>query len=94
MNTAVKKVAKMKISNVSFDQFTDIDFVPPSTFFIRGATGDYYFIHTSSRSKAQEWVDENFGKGRYTVVASKLQKTKPKNESGAYSCTGTGSRKK
>lgn len=87
-------MAKMKITDVTFDQFTEIDFVPPSTFFIRGATGDYYFIHTSKRASAQEWVDENFGKGRYTVVASKLQKTKPKNESGALSCTGTATRKR
>lgn len=89
-----KKLVKLKITDVTFDEFTEIDFTPPSTFFIRGATGDYYFIHTAKRGIAQEWVDENFGKGRYTVVASKLQKTKPKNESGAYSCTGTGSRKK
>lgn len=85
-------MAKMKITDVTFDQFTEIDFVPPSTFFIRGATGDYYFIHTSKRALAQEWVDENFGKGRYTVVASKLQKTKSKQEGGGYSCNGTATR--
>lgn len=85
-------MAKMKITDVTFDEFTCIDFVPPSTFFIRGATGDYYFIHTSKRASAQEWVDENFGKGRYTVVASKLQKTKSKQEGGGYSCNGTATR--
>lgn len=89
-----KKAVKLKITDVTFDEFTDIDFTPPSTFFIRGATGDYYFIHTAKRAVAQDWVDENFGKGRYTVVASKLQKTKTKSESGSYSCTGTATRKK
>lgn len=85
-------MAKMKVTEVTFEEFTDIDFIPMSTFFIRGATGDYYFIHTAKRGVAQEWVDETFGKGRYTVVASKLQKTKSKQEGGGYSCNGTASR--
>lgn len=85
-------MAKVKITEVTFEQFTDYEFVPVSTFFIRGATGDYYFIHTAKRSVAQEWVDETFGKGRYTVVASKLQKTKSKQEGGGYSCNGTATR--
>lgn len=85
-------MSKMKISEVSFDEFTDIDFVPKSTFFIRGAMGSYFFIHTSRRDEAQKWADENFGKGKYTVVASKLQKTKSRQENGGYSCRGTATR--
>lgn len=90
----VKKASKLKITKVTFDEFTDIDFIPPATFFIRDATGDYTFVHTATRSVAQDWVNENYGKGRYTIVASKLQKTKSKSESGALSCTGTATRKK
>lgn len=85
---------KIKITPVTFDEFTGYEFNPPSTWFIRSASGDYHFIHTASRTVAQDWVNENFGKGRYTVVASKLQKTKSKSESGALSCTGTATRKK
>lgn len=89
--TAVKKVV-MKVTPITFDEFTGYDFLPPSTFFIRDATGDYRFLHTSSRAKAQTFVDAEYGKGRYTVVASKLQKTKSKQEGGGYSCNGTATR--
>lgn len=85
---------KIKFTVIDFETFTDYEFVPPSTFFIRSAIGDYYFIHTAKRAVAQEWVDDKFGKGRYAVVASKLQKTKSKSESGALTCSGTATRKK
>lgn len=84
---------KQKITVVNFNTFSDYDFIPPATFFIQNAMGDYIFIHTSKRNLAQEWVDENYGKGRYTVKASKLQATKSKLESGGLSCTGTATRK-
>lgn len=86
-------IGKQKVTKVSFTEFTDIDFIPPATFFIQNAMGEYIFIHTSKRQLAQEWVDENYGKGRYTVKASKLQATKSKLESGGLSCTGTATRK-
>ena len=89
-----KKPKEMKVTVVDYETFSDYLFVPVSTFFVRGATGDYYFFHTSKRAEAQKQADEMFGKGKYTVVASKLQKEKPKSESGLYSCTGVGSRKK
>jgi hypothetical protein len=68
--------SKLKITEVSYEEFTDIDFIPCSNYFVRSALGIYYFIHTSDRSKAQAWCDENFGKGKYKVIASKLQKPK------------------
>lgn len=86
-------MSELKITTVTFTEFSDIDFIPPATFFIQNAMGDYIFIHTSKRNIAQEWVDENYGKGRYTVKASKLQATKSKLESGGLSCTGTATRK-
>lgn len=89
-----KKPKEMKVTVVDYETFTDYEFVPYSTFFVRGATGDYYFFHTSKRAEAQKQTDEMFGKGKYTVVASKLQKEKPKSESGSLSCTGTATRKK
>lgn len=90
-----EKKKELKITVVSFEEFGDIDFVPPSTFFYKNAMGDFTFIHTSSRLKAQEYVDEVTGvKNKYLVIASKLQKTKVKNESGELSCRGTATRKK
>ena len=80
-------VKEMKTTILSYDEYSQmID--PPSTFFIRDAVGQYVFIHTSSRVKAQAC-----GKGKYTVIASRLQKTKSKLESGGLSCTGTATRK-
>lgn len=92
--TSDKKPKEMKVTVVDYETFSDYLFVPVSTFFVRGATGDYYFFHTSKRADAQKQADEMFGKGKYTVVAAKLQKEKPKSESGGYSCTGIGSRSK
>ncbi|QNR53836.1 hypothetical protein phiK7A1_046c [Pseudomonas phage phiK7A1] len=86
-------IGKLKVTVVPFSQFSEYDFIPPATFFIQNAMGEYVFIHTSKRQGAQDWVDENYGKGRYTVKASKLQATKSKLESGGLSCTGTATRK-
>lgn len=82
-----------RTTTVTFAQFADIEFIPPATFFIQNAFGEYVFIHTSKREVAQVWVDENYGKGRYTVKAAKLQATKSKLESGGLSCTGTATRR-
>jgi len=80
--------AGVKITIVQYEQFTDIEFEPPATFFTRSAMGEYYFYHTRLRNKAQEACDEVFGKGRYTVNASKIQRGK-----GGLTCTGTQTRK-
>jgi hypothetical protein len=77
---------------VTYDQFTEWDFIPVGSFYIRIATGDYLFIKTSDRAAAQKFVNEEYGKGKYTVVASKIQKTASKLESGGFSCTGTATR--
>jgi len=81
-----------KTTVVSFEQFSNYEFIPPATFFIQNALGEYIFIHTSKRATAQEWVDEEYGKHRYTVKASKLQKGKELGENSrpAY---GTATRK-
>lgn len=86
-------MSKQKITVIDFTTFSSLEFVPPATFFIQNAMGDYIFIHTAKRQVAQDWVDSEYGKGRYTVKASKLQATKSKLESGGLSCTGTATRK-
>lgn len=86
-------MSKQKITVIDFNTFSSLEFVPPATFFIQNAMGDYVFIHTAKRQVAQDWVDSEYGKGRYTVKASKLQATKSKLESGGLSCTGTATRK-
>jgi hypothetical protein len=84
---------EVKVTVVSFEQFSDYEFNPPATFYIMDCLQNYHFVHTSDRKVAQDWVDETFGKGRYTVKASKIQKTKFKSESGTYSAVGVATRK-
>jgi len=82
----------LKTTTLSYDQYIQMD-KPPSTFFIRDAVGQYVFIHTSKREKAQEYVDETYGKGKYSVIAARLQKTKSKQEDGGLSVRGIATRK-
>lgn len=82
------QAAGVQITVVEFEQFTDFEFEPPATFFTRSAMGQYYFYHTRDRAKAQVACDDLFGKGRYTVNASKIQKGK-----GGLTCTGTQTRR-
>lgn len=87
-------ISKLKITIVTYDQFSEYEFAPPATFFVRMATGDFIFFKTSDRKVAQQEIDNMLGKGRYTAIPSKTQKTKSKLESGGLSCTGTASRRK
>lgn len=80
---------EMKITKVTYEEMEDIDFLPPSTFYFKNALGEFIFLHTSKRQVAQDYVDELTGvKGKYVVVASKLQKTKSKQENGSVSVRG------
>jgi len=92
MSEAKKK--DIKVTIVDYNSFTDYLFIPPATFYIQNAMGEYIFVHTASRAIAQEYIDSLYGKSRYTIVASKLQKTVSKSESGELSCRGTATRKK
>ena len=74
--------------------FSEYDFIPPGSFYIRIATGDYVFYKTSDRAKAQAQIDLDFPpKGKYTAIPVKISKTKSKLESGGLSCTGTSTRR-
>lgn len=73
-------VNKQKVTLVSYAEFAAWEFIPPATFFIKDAMGDYVFVHTAKRAVAQEWIDNEYGKGRYTVNTSRLQKGKPLGE--------------
>lgn len=88
------KIDKIKVTQVSYTEFTEYEFNPPATFYVMDSLQNYTFIHTSQRAVAQEVVDEIYGKGRYTIKAAKQQKTKPRTESGQFTCTGTASRRK
>ena len=70
----------MKTTTITLEEFNDDQFKRPSNFYIRIATGDSYFIHTRDRMAAQKLVDDEFGKGRYKVNASKMSKA-PESQS-------------
>lgn len=89
----MSKEKEIKITIVDYATFTDYQFNPPSTFYVMDCLQNYHYIHTSDRKVAQDWVDSKFGKGKYTVKASKEQKVKPRTESGDYTCVGVATRK-
>lgn len=91
--TEAKKVKPMVTVSVKYEQFTEWDFVPPGSYYIRDAIGNYIFLKTSNRKLAQEYIDTEYGKGKYRVIPSKDDKTKSKLESGGLSCTGTSTRR-
>lgn len=61
----------IKITIVPYDQYVDMEFIPPARFFIKMASGDFMFFHSADRAKVQEKIDEIFGKGKYRAVSSK-----------------------
>ena len=78
---------------VSYQQYTDYEFIEPGSYFMMDSMQNYNFFKTSDRAKAQAKCDEMFGVGKYTVKTSKNQKTKSRLESGGLSACGTTSRK-
>lgn len=82
----------LKTTVLTYDEYSHME-KPPSTFFIRDAVGQYVFIHTSKREKAQAYVDETYGAGKYSVIAARLQKTKSKQEDGGLSVRGVATRR-
>jgi len=85
---------EVKVTVVSFEEYSEYDFVDLSTFFFKDAMGNRHYIHTSNRAEAQRVADEYSGvPGKYKVIATREQKTKSKLESGELSCTGVSTRK-
>lgn len=89
-----KKVKEIKVTVVDYTTFSSYDFQEPAVWWILSATGDYYYFHCAKREEAQLKCDQTFGKDFYKVKTSRIIKTKSSLESGGYSCTGVGSRKK
>lgn len=66
----------VKTSVVDFEDFNDLDFVSPSRWFIFNSMNEYLFIHVRDRQVAQDYVDEEYGKGRYKIRTVKVIKSK------------------
>ena len=68
-------MTKPKITVISFYEFTDDQFIKPSNFYIKNALGEYVFFHSRSRDIAQQTCDDMYGKGQYTMNASRMSKS-------------------
>ena len=65
-------MVEQKITVLNYEQVSEFGFEAPATFFILNAMGEYIFIHTRDRAKAQAWVDSEYGRGKYTVNTAKM----------------------
>lgn len=85
---------ELKTTVVSFEDFTAYDYICQAAFYIKDALGQVIMLHSSKREECQAWVDENYPpKGKYKVIPSREQKTKPRTESGEYSAIGVSTRR-
>ncbi|RYY51297.1 MAG: hypothetical protein EOO06_00790 [Chitinophagaceae bacterium] len=91
MTEAKKK--EIKVSYISYEEYTDYSYIDVATWFIVNALQQYVYFHTSDRAEAQRVCNEIYGAGFYTVKTSKIQKTKSSREDGGYSAYGNNSRK-
>ncbi len=77
----------------SYEEFSEWDHIPYGSFYIRNAMGEINYFKTSDRTKAQEKCNEIYGEKRYTVIPTKVMKTKSRREDGGYSAVGSNTRK-
>lgn len=66
---------KVRTTVLSQDEYFGGEISDPAKFFIQNALGDFIFYHCRTRAAAQAAVDEEYGKGKYTVRTSKLEST-------------------
>lgn len=89
-----KKPKELKVTTVSFEDFTAYDYICQAAFYFKDALGQIHMLHSSKREECQEWVDDNYPpKGKYKIIASREQKTKSRQESGEYSAVGVSTRR-
>lgn len=81
---------EVKTTVLDFDAISAYGFEAPATFFIVNALGQYVFIHTRDRTKAQAYVDGEYGKGKYSVKTAKMSL---KSGAGDVTARGHNSRK-
>lgn len=78
-------MTEQKITILSYEQVSAFGFEAPATYFIVNAMGEYVFIHTRDRAKAQAWSDLEYGRGKYPVKTAKMAQ-----KSGAGDVTARG----
>lgn len=61
-----KKVKPVEVVVVSYEEYTDMDFVFPSKLVFRDALGQYIFIKTNKREVAVKYIQDNYD-GVYSI---------------------------
>lgn len=56
----------------TFSEATELDFTPPTLWYVRDALDNIVFIKSRDRRKAQEIINSVYGVGKYRVASSKL----------------------
>jgi len=76
---------KVKTTTVTYSQVQEAaeDYKHPSKHYIIDAMGDYVYFHCRERSDAQKAVDEEYGKGKYSIRLASTEKG-----GGNVSCKG------
>lgn len=59
-------------SDVDLD---DEGFNPISNYYIINSLGDYHFIKTRSRAKAEQWITDTYGAGFFKLRTMKIERT-------------------
>jgi len=70
----MSKQKEIQKTVVSYEVYSEEGFSHPSTFFIVDCLGNNVYYHTRDRKVAQEEVDKDYGKGKYSVKATKESK--------------------
>lgn len=76
--TEEKELSDKELEVVVVPSYVDLDddsFNPISNFYIINSLGDYYFIKTRSRTKAEQWITDNYGKGFFKLRTMKIERT-------------------
>jgi len=65
-------MAKVKTWEVTAHEADKDDFKAPSNHYIVNAFGDLIFVSARKRQAAQEWVDSEYGVGKYNIRVWKI----------------------
>lgn len=65
---------EIKITVVPQEVFLEEDYREVSKHFIVDCLGNRVYIHCTDRGKCQQWVNENYGVGKYTIRTNKTDK--------------------
>lgn len=70
----MSKEKEVKTTVVSFEVYSEEEFSHPSGYFVVDCLGNRVYYHSRDRGICQQEVDKDYGKGKYSVKATKDSK--------------------